>query len=115
MKLLLTGKGLTLLAGLVAFLLYLSPTVAMTAVVFGLLATTIQYFATRIAAQVPKEAEFSAHIKGWAAGMGLRGLGVVVLAVVCTAWPVQFPAVGAAIGYLGVLIPLLFLEMRATR
>jgi hypothetical protein len=38
---------------------------------------------------------------------------VVVLAVVCTLWPMRFPAIGAAIGYLGVLIPLLFLETRA--
>jgi hypothetical protein len=108
------GLGLTLLAGMAAFFLHLSPTVAATAVIFGLLATKLQFLAGRYAAQVPKEAAFSAFVKGWGMGMGLRFLGVVVLAVVCTAWPEQFPAIGAAIGYLGVLIPLLFLETRTT-
>jgi hypothetical protein len=114
MRVVWVGLGLTVVAGIATFLMYLSPTVATTAVIFGLLATKLQFLAGRYAAKVPKEAEFAAFLKGWGMGMGLRLLGVVVLAVVCTAWPAQFPAIGAAIGYLGVLIPLLFLETRTT-
>jgi hypothetical protein len=114
-KTILWGKGLTLLVGLVSFGMFLSPVVTFAAVAFGLLATTIQYVATRTAANVPKDADFAAFAKGWGMGMGLRLGGVVVLAVVCSLWPARFPAIGAAMGYLGVLIPLLFLEMRATR
>jgi len=109
------GMGLTAVAGIAAFLLYLSPTVAVTAVVFGLLATRLQYMATKFAAKVPKEAPFAEFAKAQGMGMGVRFLGVVVLAVVCTVWPEYFPPIGAAIGYLGVLIPLLFLETRTAR
>ena len=115
MKVLGVGLALTAVAGGVAFFLYLSPTVAVTAVIFGLLATKLQYLAGRSQAKVAKDAPFKEFVKGWGMGMGLRLLGVVILAVVCSAWPAQFPAVGAAIGYLGVVIPLLFLETRSSR
>lgn len=115
MRGLVVGKALTLLVGLAALVLYGSPTVALTAVMFGLLASTIQYVAGRIQSKVPKDADFATFAKGWGTGMGLRTLGVAVLAVVCSLWPERFPPVGAAIGYLGVLIPLLFLETRTAR
>lgn len=115
MKALWVGLGLTAVAGIGSFLAYLSPAVAMTAVVFGLLATRLQMLAIQLAARVPKEAPFAEHVKGYGRGMALRLLGVVALLVLCTAWPAYFPAIGAAIGYLGVLIPLLFLEMRTAR
>ncbi|HEX7918174.1 MAG TPA: hypothetical protein VF454_02170 [Gemmatimonadales bacterium] len=115
MRVIWVGLGLTAVAGIAAFLMYLSPAVAMTAVVFGLLATRLQYMAVRLAVQVPQDAPFAEHVKGYGRGMALRLVGVVVLLVLCTAWPAYFPAIGAAIGYLGVLIPLLFLEMRTSR
>jgi hypothetical protein len=115
MKVLLVGKGLTLVLALVTFVMYLSPAISWTVVAFGRLATTIQDIASKQARKVPADAKFAEFAKGWAAGMGLRTLGVVVLAVVCTVWPETFPAIGAAIGYLGVLLPLLFLETRTAR
>ncbi len=114
MRALWLGRGLTVVVALVAWGIW-GGAAGYTAACFGLLAATIQYFSGKIAAQVPKDAAFSAFVKGWAGGMGLRVFGVVVLAVVCTVWPARFPAIGAAMGYLGVLIPLLFLETRATR
>jgi F0F1-type ATP synthase assembly protein I len=114
MKALWVGRGLTVVVALVAWRLW-GNAAGYTAACFGLLAATIQYFAAKFAAKVPKEAKFEEFVKGWAAGMGLRTLGVVVLAVVCTVWPARFPALGAAMGYLGVLIPLLFLETRTAR
>jgi hypothetical protein len=115
MKLLGVGLVLTVAAGGAAYLWTGSPTVAMTAVVFGLLATKLQYLAGMVQAKVAKDAPFKEFVKGWGTGMGLRLVGVVVLAVVCSVWPAQFPPVGAAIGYLGVVIPLLFLETRSSR
>ena len=115
MRVVWVGLGLTAVAGGAAFLMYLSPAVAMTAVVFGLLATRLQMLAGRLAAKVPKDAKFEEFVKAYGWGMGLRLLGVVALVVVCTAWPAYFPAIGAAIGYLGVLVPLLFLETRTAR
>ena len=114
MRALWVGRGLTLVVALVAWGVW-GGAAGYTAAAFGLLATTIQYFSFKIASQVPKEADFTAFVRGWAGGMGLRVLGVVILAVVCSLWPAQFPALGAAVGYLGVLIPLLFLETRTTR
>ena len=114
MRALWVGRGLTVVVALVAWGIW-GGAAGYTAAVFGLLATTIQYFAGKISAKVPQEADFASFVKGWAGGMGLRVLGVVILAVVCSLWPAQFPAIGAAMGYLGVLIPLLFLETRATR
>lgn len=114
MKPLWVGRGLTVVVAVVAWRLW-GTAAGWTAACFGLLATTIQYFAAKFTAQVPKDAPFGEFVKGWAAGMGLRTLGVVVLAVVCTLWPAKFPALGAAMGYLGVLIPLLFLETRTAR
>ena len=115
MRVIWVGLGLTAVAGIAAFLMYQAPAVGMTAVVFGLLATRLQYMALRLAARVPKDAPFAEHVKVYGRGMALRLVGVVALLVVCTAWPAYFPAIGAAIGYLGVLIPLLFLEMRTAR
>ena len=115
MKLLGVGFALTAVAGGAAWAWSRSGTVAMTAVVFGLLATKLQYLAGLVTGKVAKDAPFKEFVKGWGTGMGLRLLGVVILAVVCSAWPAQFPAVGAAIGYLGVVIPLLFLETRSSR
>jgi len=115
MRVVWVGLGLTVVAGTATFLMYLSPTVAATAVIFGLLATKLQFLSKRFMARVPKDAPFAEFAKAQGMGMGVRFLGVVVLGVVCTAWPAQFPAIGAAIGYLGVLIPLLFLETRTSR
>ena len=108
------AKGLTIVVTLVAWWAW-GNAAALAAAMFALLATTIQYYATKIASKVPKDAPFAAFAKGWAAGFGLRLLGVMALVVVCLAWPRQFPALAVALGYLGVLIPLLFLETRTTR
>ena len=108
------GRGLTVVVALVAWGIW-GGAAGYTAAVFGLLATTIQYFAGKISAKVPKDADFATFVQGYAGGMGLRVVGVVILAVVSSLWPAQFPALGAAMGYLGVLVPLLFLETRANR
>jgi hypothetical protein len=47
--------------------------------------------------------------------MGLRLLGVVAIAVAAGLDPAHFPPLAAALGFLGVLLPLLFYEVRLIR
>ncbi|HET7040683.1 MAG TPA: hypothetical protein VFI13_01630 [Gemmatimonadales bacterium] len=108
------AKGLTIAVTLIAWRLW-GNGAALAAAAFALLATTIQYYAARIASKVPAGAPFAEFAKGWAWGFALRLAGVVVFVTVCTLWPRQFPALAVALGYLGVLIPLLFLETRVPR
>ena len=51
----------------------------------------------------------------WAMGMGLRMVGVLVFAVVVFTQRELIPPLPAAVGYIGVLLPLLFSEMRLLR
>lgn len=108
------AKGLTIVVALIGWWVW-GTAGGLAAAMFALLATTIQYYAVKIAAKVPKDAPFAEFVKGWAWGFALRLAGVGVFVTVCTLWPAQFPALAVALGYLGVLIPLLFLEMRTTR
>jgi hypothetical protein len=52
---------------------------------------------------------------GWLWGTALRFGGVILLAVAVLLNRKLFPPLPAALGYLGVLIPLLVLELRRTR
>ena len=80
-------------------------------VVFGALATVIQLAA--VAAVKPAwEAPFKEFVGQWGLGMGLRLGGVVVFLVAVVADRELFPPVPTAFAYLGVLIPLLLVEMR---
>ena len=54
-------------------------------------------------------------MRRWAMGMGLRLGGIVLFVVAVVADRALFPPVPSAAGYLGVLIPLLFLEARLLR
>lgn len=83
-------------------------------VVFGVLATLIQAgagHAMRGATTLP----YSEFLKRYGVGMGLRlgGVGVLMAAIVMR--PGLFPPLPSAIGFLGVLIPLLFFETRMAR
>jgi hypothetical protein len=84
---------------------------ALAAGTFGLIATGIQLLAARRMSQ-HSGAAFREFALGWAGGMGLRMLGVVLVGVVIWLDSPRFPALPAAMGYLGVLVPLLFYEAR---
>jgi hypothetical protein len=81
---------------------------------FGGLATLIQVVADRLVARRVQGpvGEFG---RGYAAGMGLRLVGVVLMAIAIVAAPALFPPLPTAFGFLGVLVPLLFMEMRLAR
>ncbi|MGQ0701554.1 MAG: hypothetical protein ACT4PM_00300, partial [Gemmatimonadales bacterium] len=51
----------------------------------------------------------------WGVGIGLRLLGVIALALAVGLDPARFPPLPVALGFLGVLLPLLALEARLVR
>jgi hypothetical protein len=84
------------------------------AIGFGLLATLIQVGAVAVLRQAAGE-QYATFLKRYAIGMGLRLLGVTVMAVAIVARRDLFLPLPTAFGFLGVLVPLLFLEARLTR
>jgi hypothetical protein len=80
-------------------------------VVFGSLATAIQMAAVALLRPV-WNGPFRVVIKRWAVGMALRVGGIVTFAVAVTLNRALFPPLAAALGYLGVIVPLLFMETR---
>lgn len=81
---------------------------------FGALATLIQLVADRLLSKrlTASVGEFG---RGYVAGMGLRVAGIALMAAAIVAAPALFPALPTALGFLGVLVPLLFMEMRLAR
>lgn len=88
---------------------------AFAAGVFGGLALLIQAVSLALMGWLPPGAGFDRFIARWGVGMGLRFLGVVALAVAGGLDRAHFPAVPMALGFLGVLVPLLFYEVRLIR
>ena len=106
----LTGLALSALAAAVAGVLG-GWREARSGLLFGLLATAIQLVAGRWMTGL-EQAPIQQYMKRWGGGMGLRLLGVGVVGMVIWLEPPALPALPAALGYVGVLIPLLFLEAR---
>lgn len=107
------GLFLTLLVGAALYAMWGRE--AMTAgVIFGLIATAIQ--AVSVAMVRPAfRAASSIFLGRWAVGMFLRILGVALVGMCAYLNPAFFPPLPTAIGFLAVLIPLLFLEVRLIR
>ena len=87
---------------------------ALAAAVFGVLALVIQLGAILLVKPV-RTAPIQRFMVRWGAGMGLRLLGVVSIAVAAGIAPQVFPPLAAVAGFLGVLLPLLLLEVRVIR
>ena len=83
-------------------------------VVFGLLATAIQLAASALVRPV-LDAPVRDLLRRWAYGMALRLGGVILFAVLVALRPDVFLPLPTAIGFLGVLVPLLFMEIRLFR
>lgn len=77
--------------------------------VFGTLASVIQWVSVSMVKRAGRR-PFGKFMLRWGIGVGLRLGGVVVFAAAVMVRPETFPPVPAALGYLGVLIPLLLLE-----
>ncbi len=78
---------------------------------FGGLATLIQFVAELLVKPVLK-GEFKILMKRWAIGMGLRVAGVALFPVAVLVSRDIFPPLPTAFAYIGVLVPLLFTEIR---
>ncbi len=82
--------------------------------VFGLIATAIQVTSVAIVRPV-FDGETVRLLKRWGLGMLLRVLGVALVAVAVTIDRTLFPPLPTAFAFLGVLVPLLFMEVRLVR
>ena len=109
------GLGIVLTA-LVTGLLYMgwASDALIPGLVFGLLATGIQV--ASVALVRPAFAGETVRLmKRWGLGMLLRGLGVALVAAAVMLDSALFPPLPTAFAFLGVLVPLLFLEVRLVR
>jgi hypothetical protein len=82
--------------------------------VFGLIATAIQVIAVALV-RPAFSGETVRLLKRWGLGMLLRFLGVALVAVAVTLDRTLFPPLPTAFAFLGVLVPLLFMEARLVR
>jgi len=113
MRVLGLGLLLTVLAGAVLWFLW-GDAALVPAAVFGLLATGIQLAALWLVRPV-LDAPFGDFVRRWLIGVGLRLLGVVLVFVAIAVDRVTFPPLPTALAFLGVVIPLLFTEIRYVR
>ncbi len=110
MKTLWAGLALTALVTAVLVLAF-GDSALLPGISFGGLATAIQVVAVLVV-KPAMSAPLRDMMLRWGVGMGLRLLGVVMFAVAVLTRSDIFPALPTAFGYIGVLIPLLFLEIR---
>ena len=110
------GAGLLLTALVTAALAaWLGRAAVLPAAVMGGVAIGIELVAVRALRRGLAAAGTAEFFKGFGIGMMLRLGGVVVFAVL-SAWDRErFLPLAAGLGYVGVLIPLLFLEVRFIR
>jgi hypothetical protein len=89
-----------------------SATVA--AATFGGVATIVQLLAARMMAKSGTPAAVD-HLKVYGTGVIFRLLGVVIFALAVSVDRATFPPLASATGYLGTVLPLLYLETRLHR
>jgi hypothetical protein len=108
----LVGWGLALTAGLAGVGWGVWGRHAVMAILaFGLLATAIQLVAVLVL-RPGLAAPFRVLVMRWSLGVGLRLGGIVVFVVAVVVRRETFPPLPSALGYLGVVVPLLFMETR---
>jgi hypothetical protein len=108
------GLALTLLVTLILRLGF-GPGALLPALSFGAIATAIQAAAGRVVRGRAGSGSFESLVRGWAVGFGLRLLGVALMTAAIVARRDLFPPLPTAFGFLGVTIPLLFMEIRLAR
>ena len=110
MKTALIGLGLTAIVTAVLYLVWGAPALV-PGIAMGLVATGLQATAAGILNPV-REAAFKQFVGRWGIGMGLRFLGVILVGVAVVVDRERFPPLPTGLGFLGVMVPLLFLELR---
>jgi len=107
------GIAITVVVSALVWLVW-DPSAVMATAAFGLLATAIHVAAVALLKSGLKQS-FGTLMWRWAMGMGLRLVGVGLFAVAVTVQGDRFPPIPTAIGYVGVLLPLMLSEMRLIR
>jgi hypothetical protein len=109
------GWGVALTALVTAALvLYWGRGALLPGLAFGALGTAIEVLALARLRRTWREPG-TGPLKGFAEGMGLRLAGVAALVAAILIDRTVFPPLPSALGFLGVLVPLLFLEVRWVR
>jgi hypothetical protein len=109
------GLGLALTAAVSSLLVVgWGPDALLPGVVFGLVATAIQVLSVALVRPV-FAGETVRLLKRWGLGMLLRVGGIALVAVAVSLDQTLFPPLPTAFAFLGVLVPLLFLEVRLVR
>lgn len=106
-----------LLVGLVAigFRPVFGPTGATAGAMFGGLAVGLQLVAAAVVTPTLRAGDYRGLMRRWAMGLGVRLLGIVALPVAVWYDRVTFPPLPAALGFIAVMVPLLFFEIRRFR
>lgn len=84
------------------------------AVTFGLVATGVQMLAARVMARTGVTPSLD-HLKVYGLGVLFRLTGVLILGVTVALDRTTFAPLASATGYLGTVLPLLYLETRLSR
>ncbi len=108
------GLALTLVVALL-FRALSGPVGMIAAGWFGLMATGFQAIAMAWAGPKIGAGDWGGLLSRWAVGTGLRLLGVIAVGIAVLLDRDRFPPVPTALGYLAVLVPLLFFEVRRFR
>ncbi len=87
---------------------------ARAALVMGGVALGLQLLGERLVRRTGQRPTVD-NLAVYAIGFGLRVVGIVVLGILVTVRRELFPPVPSAVGYLGTVIPLLYLETRRRR
>jgi hypothetical protein len=111
----LVAPGVVLTAVVTALLVWgFGPPALVPGLVFGGLATLIQFVAG-VALRRAVGKPFEQLLKAWGVGMGLRVLGMFLFLGAVLADRALFPPLPTALAYVGVLIPLMFSDIRTIR
>lgn len=113
MRLAAVGLGLTALVAGLAWAVW-GPTAIFAAAWFGLLATALQLMAVAVL-RPALHGSLGELVRRWGIGIGLRLAGVVLFAGLVVVNRELFPPLPSALGYVGVVVPLLFWETRLLR
>lgn len=106
------GAAALSMAGLSGALLGASA--ARAALILGAVALGLQLLGERMVRRTGQRPTVD-NLAVYAIGFGLRVVGIVVLGILVTVRRADFPPIPSAVGYLGTVIPLLYLETRRTR
>jgi len=107
--------GLVLTAVVSALLAWgFGRSVLVPALLFGGLATAVQVAASALLRRAAGQ-PFEQLLKAWGLGMGLRMLGVMLFLGAVVTDRVLFPPLPTALAFVGVLIPLMFSDLRTIR